>query len=211
MFGHWRVDGYARGSKWGAWWHCTCDCGVSRIVLGQNLRNGRSKSCNRSKHLDLVGQRFGRWRVIGRAAPGWWVCICSCGVRRLVRGNNLLRGKTKSCGCFNQERRTTHGMSKSPEYSSWKAMKQRCLNPNAKDFEHYGGRGITCDNYLSFEPWFADIGPRPPGCTQDRNDINGNYEPGNIRWADAKTQRQNQRRSRANVKRRHDGRRRHGT
>ena len=65
----------------------------------------------------------------------------------------------------------------SPTYYSWKMMKQRCLNPNSKDFRHYGARGITiCERWLLFENFLADMQERPPGMTLERIDTNGPYE-----------------------------------
>jgi hypothetical protein len=82
---------------------------------------------------------------------------------------------------------------------------RRCLNPRATGFKNYGGRGITPrEDWLLFVPYFADTGTRPPGCSLDRTDPNGNYTPGNWGWADAKQQARNRRprRARAAVKRR---------
>ena len=75
-------------------------------------------------------------------------------------------------------------------------MKQRCLNPRNSAYFYYGGRGIkVCDRWNnSFENFLEDLGERPEGMTLDRIDPNGNYEPGNVRYADAKTQNNNQRR-----------------
>ena len=74
-------------------------------------------------------------------------------------------------------------------------MKSRCLNPRQADYPSYGGRGITvCERWLhSFEAFLADVGPRPAGMSLDRINVNGNYEPGNVRWATAREQRANQR------------------
>jgi hypothetical protein len=73
----------------------------------------------------------------------------------------------------------------SPEYRSWQMMKNRCLNTNARDYAHYGGRGIkVCQRWLSFENFLADMGRRPtPKHTLDRKNSNGNYNPSNCRWA----------------------------
>lgn len=97
------------------------------------------------------------------------------------------------------QKRKTHGQSYGPEYQAWKGIKRRCLNAKAKNYHHYGGRGITvCDAWRdSFAAFFAYVGPRPsPKHSIDRYpDNNGNYEPGNVRWA---TQSQQCRNTRAN-------------
>jgi len=80
----------------------------------------------------------------------------------------------------------------SPTYRSWKMMKVRCTRPQDKQFKDYGGRGISvCNRWLSFVNFLADMGERPEGMTLDRINVNGNYEPSNCRWADAKTQGRN--------------------
>lgn len=87
-----------------------------------------------------------------------------------------------------------HGLTRTPTYQSWTTMRVRCRNPNCNVWHLYGGRGITiCERWESFENFVADMGIRPPGTTLDRVDNDGNYEPGNCRWATARQQRANQR------------------
>lgn len=111
------------------------------------------------------------------------------------------RGKFCSRRCGAIARATRHGHNtrdhaSTRTYRTWNHMKQRCENPNNDNFAHYGGRGISvCERWRSFENFLADMGERPAGTSLDRIDVNGNYEPGNCRWATQKVQRSNERRT----------------
>lgn len=90
-------------------------------------------------------------------------------------------------------------ISKHPLYKTWSNIRQRCLKPTNPSYPHYGGRGIKMhsdweNNAKPFIAWLEDnLGPKPEGFTLDRIDVDGDYVPGNLRWADWKTQRSNQR------------------
>lgn len=161
--------------------------------------------------IDIAGLRFGRWLVLERvglnnAGELVWRCQCDCGTEKEVVGYTLRRktAPSRSCGCLMREavgkRARTHGQSspgrKSPAYQSWDAMWQRVrAKPGHKNYPSYGARGITiCERWCSFENFLADMGPRPDGLTLDRIDNDGNYEPGNCRWATASQQNANKRR-----------------
>lgn len=128
---------------------------------------------------------------------------CSCGNKKVLRRGKVRSGKTKSCGCLQNENRVimgknrkSHGESKpaTPEYLAWFSMKRRCINKNHKGWKNYGGRGIyVCDRWKhSYENFLADVGRRPsPHHSLDRINNDGIYEPGNCRWATAIEQNNN--------------------
>ena len=118
------------------------------------------------KREDLSGQKFHRISVlhesIPKTSPIKYECLCDCGARLTVRGTALKSGNTKSCGCLKSkttaDRNKKHGLSKTPVYFLWKAMKQRCLNPNNKDYHHYGGRGVgICEAWMDFINFYNDM------------------------------------------------------
>jgi hypothetical protein len=159
--------------------------------------------------LRLEGQRFGRWIVVDSAGQDehghyWWNCVCDCGTLAKIRTGPLRQGKSKSCGCYREdhkgEQNKTHCMTGTPEYKAWGSINERCFNPNHKAYPRYGGRGITvCERWrgdLGVVNFYADIGARPSDAhSVDRfPDNDGNYEPGNVRWA-TRDQQQNNRRN----------------
>jgi hypothetical protein len=199
-------------------WVCRCDCGSERIVLGNSLRSGRTSGRHCSRFIDLTGKRFGRWRVIAllperqrntreRQRHTCWLCRCDCGGESIVRADKLIKGLSKSCGCISKEmfvkRNTKHGLSRSRAYYCWKNMRARCFNPRHRQYPSYGGRGISvCERWLIFENFYADMGEPPPGLSLDRINNDGNYEPGNCRWATVAEQLANRRPRRHSKRRR---------
>lgn len=90
-----------------------------------------------------------------------------------------------------------HGMKHTRTYQKWNSMKNRCFNPRLKNYKNYGGRGISvCESWLKFENFLSDMGIAPDAHSLERIDNDGNYEPGNVRWATAKEQQRNKRNSR---------------
>jgi len=159
----------------------------------------------------MYGKVFGNLTIISanhmikiegnaRKRNKYWLCRCKCGVEKYVSGRRLVAGKTKSCGCLKGHAPRT----KNPNavinraelketLASYHNMLTRCYNEKSDRYKNYGGRGITvCERWRSsFEDFLADMGMRPQGTTIGREDNNGNYELGNVRWETDMQQRYN--------------------
>jgi hypothetical protein len=158
------------------------------------------------KKIDIKkGDRYGFQSIIEEVEPYVFPsgetkrrfrCICDCGNIRSVNLTGLRNGSIKSCGCKEIiYPHKTHGNTNSVEYRTWADMKSRCYNTKVKNYKNYGGRGIiVCDRWLnSFQNFLEDMGKRPDGYTIDRINVDGNYEPNNVRWATWKEQQNNRR------------------
>ena len=214
---------FTSGGAYKCTWLCKCDCGKEIEVDAQHLKRGHTTSCGCKKHSnkgshfeDLTGKRFGRLTVLyfmeqkDRSARQFnWMCKCECGNMKKASANKLKNGLLQSCGCLKKEMEPRLGQltrryvySNKRLYSVYKAMIDRCTNPESREWENYGGRGITVcpewmKSYDAFAEWALKSGydekAKHGECTIDRIDVNKGYEPDNCTFVPNKKQQNNRR------------------
>lgn len=160
------------------------------------------------------GERFGRLTVLeatktvvypSKSRVLYHECRCDCGTVKFVTIYALRKGHTQSCGCLQADKTSTasrtHGLSKTRIYRIWSCIITRCTNPNAINYERYGGRGITvCDRWRKFENFLEDMGEPSPGLTIDRLDNDKGYSKENCAWRTPTEQARNRRPRRSKAK-----------
>lgn len=173
-------------------WKALCICGNECVVNHKLVRKKTTCGCAIRTTKYQAGNKYGLLTIVSEGPKAEYLgkrqvwCKCDCGneALTLVPTNNLVSGNTTSCGCVGIESRKTHGMSHTRTYQIHEGMLRRCRPDLAEDFPYHAGKGIkVCEEWRSFEAFFADMGECPDGLSLDRIDPNGNYEKDNCRWA----------------------------
>lgn len=199
-------------------WNCLCVCGKTKVVASSLLIRGQVKSCgcvkeNSATHKAFsVGDEVFSYRVVAemperrRGSVVLQVSCSLCSATFKICAADLMRRKPCTCCRTTSHRPKTHGYftkaaNNSETYDgeraaflSWRGVMARCFNEKHTAFHNYRGRGISvCQTWRTFENFLNDMGPRPEGLTLDRVDNDGDYAPGNCRWATRKEQLRNTR------------------
>ena len=201
-FDQWIVISFSyKNQHYQYFWNCQCSCGYESVVEQSRLVNGRSTKCKtcanalnrKHKPILLDQQQYGKWLVLhGDEVDKRFVFVqCECGQTRRLIKELLLQEQTKCCGlCRVRKAATKHGhntkQKKTQEYTAWLNAKTRVFNSNNDHYHNYGGRGITMvlQWVNSFDCFLKDVGLKPTSKhSLDRINNDGNYEPGNVRWA----------------------------
>lgn len=171
----------------------------------------RNKMRAKYNNESWLGKKFGTLSIVGfehKENSWYWLCKCECGSEKLYNPYKVINGTTKSCGCgkitrcreMTQKYRVKHSGRKERLYHIWRGMKDRCHNPQSRDYEHYGAKGVeVCaewlNDYATFRKWALNNGYENH-LTIDRINPYGNYEATNCRWLSLSLQNRNKRKTR---------------
>lgn len=202
QFNNWLVISFSHKDKKRNYWICECQCEkkTRRIIDTYPLVHNIRKSCGCLPRTNITGQVFHKWKVLKYSHTtnkSYWECQCECGNVNIKRIDQLTTGISKDCGCGKKFKMqgvvpsAVEGEMQSRIASIWYGMHHRCQNPLHRNYDLYGGRGITiCSNwydYDNFKEWAKSSGYKN-NLELDRIDNDGNYEPSNCRWVTRKQQ-----------------------
>ena len=185
-------------------WEWLCECGKPHRALPQHVTSGSTKSCGcyrKEKSVIKAGETYGFLTAISKSDEKYinsymWLFTCVCGTSLHLSASHVM-GSQKSCGCMQHANpHKTHGMAMTPEYRSWREMRGRCGGKDKVSVKHYVDRGIGfCESWSSFDNFYRDMGPRPPGTSLERINNDAGYSASNCRWATQSEQMANTRRA----------------